>query len=37
MVEYIIYELPNDMLIGGDSEVDIYDNTDNEEGDQKDG
>ena len=37
MVEYIIYELPNDMLFSGDSEVDIYDNIDYEEGDKKDG
>ncbi len=37
MVEYIIYELPNEMLISGDSEVDIYDNIDYGEGDKKDG
>ena len=36
-VEYIIYELPNDMLFSGDNEIDIYDNTDHEEGERLDG
>ena len=37
MVEYIIYELPNGMLIDGDTEIDIYDNTDHEEGEGSNG
>jgi hypothetical protein len=37
MVEYIIYELPNGMLIDGDTEIDIYDNTDHEEGERSNG